>query len=111
MLLLRKCRLRNGQAAITEGGVPINVTLTSSSTYPDVVGTSISRDYPLQIDYMPNDPIVLSWPSDSPKPLYAGTMETQNFSVEVDGFPLNPAIVNRFFQTTPPNGLVITWPN
>jgi Bacterial Ig-like domain (group 2) len=98
-------------ANITEfGGTPINVTLSSSSTYPDVVGHGISRDYPLNNPYLPNSPEALSWSTDSPVTMFVGNDITQNISVEVDGFALNPAIVNRRWVATPPNGLVIIWP-
>jgi hypothetical protein len=97
-------------AVITENDVDIGVTLTSTSTYPDIVGPGIDRDYPLITFRDPNDPVVKTWLTDSPTPLSQGGTSTQNISVKVDGFALNPAVVNRTFTATPPNTLVITWP-
>jgi hypothetical protein len=88
----------------------IGVTLTSSSAYPDRVGNSISRDFPFNFNYDPDDPIAKTWLADSPKPMLAGASATQNISVKVDGFALSPAVANRTVTTTPPNTLVITWP-
>jgi hypothetical protein len=99
-------------ATIKEFDIDIGVTLTSSSTYPDIVGTGVLRDYPLPpIDYDPPPASPANtWLTDSPKLLPVGDSRTQTIPVKVDGFPLDPSVVGRTWTATPPNTLVITWP-
>jgi hypothetical protein len=118
-------QIYNGQP-VTEGGVPINVTV-SKGQYKDFTGSRVSGGV-VDLSTDKGKKAAADWATQPPKavflpPLYLKKGETQNIPVEVGGHSLKPAIVNRTFvmtQILDPNGkwidrtmanYVLTWPD
>jgi len=95
----------------TIGGVtvPINRTLSSSSTYTDPTGILVGLDDPPTV--AAGSPAALAWPTDPQLQIPpGGGSSLENLPVQIDGFLLNPAIVNRLVTWSPPFTVDITWP-
>lgn len=97
-------------APVTESGSAINQVLTSSGTYSDPVGFTVSDTAVLAEDPpgTPNPTIAQFMASPVPPAPYATIV--QNIAVEVEGHSLNPAIVNRRVTTWVPDNLQVEWP-
>jgi hypothetical protein len=85
--------------------VPINQSLTASSTYSDPVCSLIFVNSVLS-----GSDSATSWPQQPLMPMESGN-GNQNIPVQVDGFALSPSIVNRSWTAAPPGTFTISWPN
>lgn len=97
-------------ASITEGGIPINQSLSAASTYSDPVGPVFAKSPDIAVTVVPRGSAdATAWSSQPLVPMQFRST-TQNIPVEVDRFSLHPAIENRQVTATQPNTVTITWP-
>jgi hypothetical protein len=97
------------EGAVISETIPINQTLTSSSTYLDPVGYLVEK--PTSSIVKRNSSAASNWLSAPQLQIPITGSSTQNIDVRVDGFLLNPSIVNRIINVSPPSNVTITWAN
>jgi hypothetical protein len=90
---------------VDEDSININVTLSSSGTYPDHVGKvphKSGTDW-----YAKTDPEVATWLSGSDKAPLDSESWQDTHSIKIDAFDLSPG-VNRTVTTTAPSHVKVS---
>jgi hypothetical protein len=87
----------------------INQTLGSTSTYLDPCGSVEPR--PNESVVPEDDPLVTTWPTAAQVTLTSKSNSPIDYPVQVDGLTLSPGLSGRTYSASPPNTILITWPN